>query len=346
MPTCAKNVLRIFQEIPRSVERSLGAKLAESANEMTKQRRWVCGTSVVLALSSVGCGGRAEQNQTSVPESAGSSGITPASSGGSASSESGGTGSLEVGDTDADKRPNFLVLDAWGGPAGKVSAGVEMTQPGVGPQATCDPPMNEGACQLTACVLGGIGSPSSGYGDFGPISASVGAATETLTYNGVYYLGAAFPESLGTGGIMTFHGGNTAGVPEFNVSAIIPGLGVLTSPLPATDGGTVIVDTSQDLTLTWSPISIGQIRFQVYGGGYNFGNTDALLECSFEGAAGTGVISRTLLSVLKEKAPPGSTSAVLSSELDATTVVGGLTITTHSHQQPAEQVHGFSVTLE
>jgi hypothetical protein len=57
---------------------------------------------------------------------------------------------------------------------------------------------------------------------------------------------------------MTFHGEGGATVPRFDVSATIPALGVITSPVPTTAGGATLVDTTQDLTVTWMPISIGK----------------------------------------------------------------------------------------
>src|SRR5437762_229873 len=82
-----------------------------------------------------------------------------------------------------------------------------------------------GACQLTSCQIGGIGSPSAGYGNFGPMSASVGLTTVPITYTGFGYPTVYFPASitLGTGGIMKFHGGNGASVPVFDISATVPG---------------------------------------------------------------------------------------------------------------------------
>lgn len=250
---------------------------------------------------------------------------------------------------DPDKRPSTLVLDAWGGPPGKVFAQVVNTDPGVDQASACAAPLNDGACRLTACTVGGIGLPARGYGDFGSISASVGAATETLTYNEFGYVPDYFPEqvTLGTGGIMTFHGGNAMGVPEFSVSATIPALAVLSSPSPTADGAAVLIDTSKDLSVSWSPISIGQIRFHLNSVKDQVGGTALALECTFEGAAGAGVVSHTLLSSLKkELSPTASIDAGLDSKLETTTVVDGLTITTLGHQQAATPSHDFSVTLE
>jgi len=300
---------------------------------------------VLLALSSAGCGGHAQQDRAVVLESAGNSGISTENSGG-ASSE-GGTGTLAVGDSDADKRPHTIELDAFGGPPGKVVANVSSGVPG-DEQQGCSTPLTGDACHVTMCPIRGIGLPAAGYGDVGPVSASVGSTTVTLAYNGFGYGTTYFPESvtLAAGGMMTFHGGNVAGVPEFSVSATIPDLAVLTSPVPSADGAAVVIDTSEDLIVNWSPISIGQVRFHLASGGNQIGGTAVTLECSFEGTTGAAVVSRTLLSALKKNSPAGSASAGLTSELEATTVVGGLTITTISHQQPAEPTYDFNVTLE
>ena len=58
---------------------------------------------------------------------------------------------------------------------------------------------------------------------------------------------------------MKFHGGDGTNVPVFDVSATIPDVGIIGSPIPATNGGAVSVDASQDLSITWTPISIGKI---------------------------------------------------------------------------------------
>ncbi len=236
-----------------------------------------------------------------------------------------------------------LLLQAFGGTAGEVAAQVPLLEPGVGQEAKCTAPMAAGACQLTSCTLGGIGSPGRGFGDFGPISASVGTTTVALTYDGTGYPTEYFPSSLtlGAGGIMTFRGGSV-----FDVSVTIPGLGVITSPVPAMGGGAAIIDTSQDLTVTWLPISIGQIKFELDGGPRSVGGLAVSVACTFEGASGSGVVPRALLSSLKQMSGTSPTYGSLSSELDTTTVVDGLTIETQSFQSSPTSGHDFDVTLE
>jgi len=180
---------------------------------------------------------------------------------GGAAGISGHGGSSSAGGSPG--RPGSLTLDASGGPSGMVAADVPIVEPGVGPQNACTP-IVAGACRLASCVNGGIGSPRWGYGNFGPISVSAGTTTVVLSYKDVGYPTVYFPSgiTLGEGDTMTFRGdGNGADVPAFNVSATIPGLAVLTSPVPSTTGGAAIIDTSQDLTVTWMPISIGQVSF-------------------------------------------------------------------------------------
>ncbi len=237
---------------------------------------------------------------------------------------------------------------ANGGPAGTVTADVALDESGVGPQETCDGPMNAGACQLTSCRFGGIGSPGSGYGNFGPISVTVGTTTEPLTYDQFGYPTIGFPASiaLGTGGIMTFHGGNGSSIPTFDVSATIPGVAIITSPVPTTDGGTASIDATQDLSVTWSPISIGQVHFSLSGGSSDPGGVETSITCTFAGTSGTGVVSSSLLSTLKAMSGATPTYGDLGSALDVTTVIDGLTIVTHSFQSSASADHGFEVTLQ
>jgi len=58
------------------------------------------------------------------------------------------------------------------------------------------------------------------------------------------------------------------------------------------------------------------------------------------------VVPHTLLSSLKEMPAAGPSYAGLSSEVDATTVVDGFTITTWSHQNSTTPNRDFSVTLQ
>jgi hypothetical protein len=243
-----------------------------------------------------------------------------------------------------------LTLEAYGGPSGDVAADVPLDEPGVGPQVTCTGLMQAGACQLTSCQgVGGIGSPVGGHGNFGPISVSVGTTTVSLTYGGFGYGTVYFPPSiaLATGGKMTFQGGDGVRVPRFDVSAIIPGLAVLTSPVSTTDGGATSIDTSRDLTVTWVPISIGKIHFGFSAGDTFLGDrVEISVACSFEGASGSGVVPQAILSSLKEMSGTKPTYAALTSGLEATTVVDGLTIVTQSYQSSPTTGREFNVTLQ
>jgi hypothetical protein len=225
---------------------------------------------------------------------------------------------------------------------------VPLFEPGVGQERTCADPVVSGACQLISCQLGGVGSPGGGYGNFGPMSATVGSTTVPITYNGDGYGTVYFPSPivLGTGGTMAFHGGNGANVPMFDVSATIPGLPVITSPVSTTDGGAPTIDTSQDLSVTWLPIAIGQIQFGLSGGSQSTNGTAVSIACAFEGSSGSDVVSRSLLSSFKEMSGAGATYALLTSELDATTVVDGLTIVMQSFQSSPTTGRSFSVTLQ
>ena len=58
------------------------------------------------------------------------------------------------------------------------------------------------------------------------------------------------------------------------------------------------------------------------------------------------MVPHLLLSSLKTMSPTAPTYAGLSSELDATTVVNGLTITTQSYQNATTTIPDFNVTLQ
>jgi hypothetical protein len=242
-----------------------------------------------------------------------------------------------------------LTLQASGGPSGSVVAQVPSNEPDVGQQATCGAPVNAGACQLISCQFGAVDGPVPGHGDFGPIFATVGSTTMPITYSGTGYGTVDFPASvaLETGGTMRFRGGDGVSVPTFDVAAIIPGVGVITSPAAPTNVGVSAVDTSQDLSVTWQPISIGQIKFQLYTG---MTTPDTFLKtsiaCTFDGAAGAGVISQALVAGLKEMSGANIAWIRLGSELDATMIVGGLTIVTQSLQSPPTPAEDFQVALQ
>ncbi len=239
-----------------------------------------------------------------------------------------------------------LFLLAYGGGSGEVAAVVPIVEAGVGPGETCAAPLDAGACELTACQMGGIGSPSWGDGNFGPISAAVGTTTVALTYDKIGYPTVYFPSSvtLGEGGLMRFRGGDGASVPVFDVSATIPGLAAMTAPAAAADGSAAIVDASRDLSVTWPPISVGQVRFHLTGGAWSIGDVGISVACTYEGSAGSGLVPQTILAALKEMSGANPTYAGMISELDATTVVDGLTIVTQSYQNPP--MHDIEVTLE
>jgi hypothetical protein len=144
---------------------------------------------------------------------------------------------------------------------------------------------------------------------------------------------------------MTFHGGNGADVPTFDVSATIPGLAVITSPVPTTAGGATMIDTSQDLSVSWLPIAIGQIHFGLHGGSSLPGGRAISVACTFEGGSGSGTVPHTLLSSLKAMSDTTPPYGELTSELDEATVVDGLTIATQSYQN-TRTAGRFDVTLQ
>jgi hypothetical protein len=176
----------------------------------------------------------------------------------------------------------------------------------------------------------------------------VGATTVPIPYVGQGYGTTYFPSgvTLGTGGMMTFHGGDGASVPTFDVPVTIPGLAVVTSPLPMTDGGSALIDTSHDLSVTWTPITIGQIHFRVDDNSASVGSVATSVACTFDGSPGSGVVPQALLASLKQMVGTAATYASVTSELDGTTVVGGLTIQTQGYQTSPTTPSSFYVTLQ
>jgi len=241
-----------------------------------------------------------------------------------------------------------LLLQAFGGGSGEVAAQIPQLEAGVGPEETCGAPVVSGACQLTSCQSGGIGSPASGYGDFGPISATVGTTTIPIDYSGIGYPTEYFPAgvTLGEGGIMTFRGGNGGSVPSFDVPLTIPGLAVIMSPVPDVDGGSASIDTSHDLTVTWVPISIGQIEYSLSTNVLAPNHLDVTIACAFDGSSGSGVVPQALLASMKTAAAGDTVYASMQSELQTTTVVGDLTIETQSFQSTTNDSDDYVVTLE
>jgi hypothetical protein len=236
-----------------------------------------------------------------------------------------------------------LILEAYAGPAGEVAADVLDNEPGVGPNDTCGSAVVAGACQLTACSLtGGVGDPGLGYGNYGPILVIVDGAIVPMPYQDEGYPTIGFPSSvaLGTGGKMTFQGQGGTTDPGFDVTATIPGPGVITSP--ALVAAATTIDTAQDLTVTWTPIDIGVIQFSLSSGDEL--SSSVYVACTFDGSAGSGVVSQSLLSMMKTMSGADPTMGSLSSEADTTTVIDGLTITTQAYNPAASG--GFNVTFE
>ena len=89
----------------------------------------------------------------------------------------------DAGEHDADA--GTLVLEAYGGAPGDVAAEAYSIDPGVVAQVeTCGDPVVAGACRLTYCKLGGIDSPGPITSNFGTISVSAGAKTQSMTLAG------------------------------------------------------------------------------------------------------------------------------------------------------------------
>jgi len=295
---------------------------------MMGRSRWVFGLSALLFLSASGCGGKASKYVMGMAD-------------GTAGADDGNAGAAGANNAGP------LYLEAWGGPAGKVAADVPLVDGRVGPQEACDAPLVDGDCQLTTCVSGGIASPAPGGGNFGPITASIDTVTIDLSYDRFGYPTVYFPPAiaLGTGGIMTFRGGGTLGVPPFDVAVTIPGAADLTSPLPAAEGEPAAIDTSKDLSVAWLPISVGQILFNITANDDEGDRKAMHLTCKFDGAAGTGVISSALLAPMKEVSATVRSYASAGSSLEATTTIKGFSIIAHSSQSSTSQ-QSFEVTLQ
>jgi len=195
-----------------------------------------------------------------------------------------------------------LGLLAFGGPSGYVGAQVVAFNASTAAEepSTCSQPKIERTCQLTACKDSSIDTGNSAR-DFGPILVSVGTTTEELTFGRRGYPQAGFDSevTLDAGDQMEFQGEGTAQVPNFDVFVTIPDLAIITSPLPEEDAKVVTIDTTEDLSVGWEPISIGHINFRLLGGPLG-GSTPVLLDCQFEGTDGAAVVPKNLLSSMKE----------------------------------------------
>jgi hypothetical protein len=70
-----------------------------------------------------------------------------------------------------------------------------------------------------------------------------------------------------------------------------------------------------------------------------------VIECAFDGTSGSGLVPQRLLSSLKKMADSTPMEGGLSSELDTTTVVDGLTIVTQGYQSSPTTSSNFDVLL-
>ena len=139
--------------------------------------------------------------------------------------------------SDAGAGPLYL-LATGGVSLGEVAAGVALVELGVGQHQTCTGPLDAGACQLTSCTVGGVGSPNARVRQFRPIPASVGTTTELLTYNFVGYRVLIFPSSI-TLGTWRHDDVPRRETGPASPSSMFPqqfrGLAVIASPVPTTD---------------------------------------------------------------------------------------------------------------
>ena len=156
--------------------------------------------------------------------------------------------------------------------------------------------ITEGACTFFDCAArpapdGGVGTPASA----GAIAITGGSEAVALgVASDGYYDPVVVNAALFAGGeTLTVSATGGAGeVPAFGASLAAPKVAIVTAP--ALPSGDLIVDRSQDLTVSWSNV-ITETLLVTIGGQRQL---PLEVECSFPGSGGTGVVPTSLLARL------------------------------------------------
>ncbi len=162
-------------------------------------------------------------------------------------------------------------------------------------------------CTLTDCSDVPFTGFPQGY-SAGPISVSGGhlAATLMVQYNvGLQNYSAMLPASaVQTGDQFEIEAPGADLVDDFQgMSAKVPANIVLTSPV-APDGGSFVLDESQDLLVTWTGASEGSTTEVMVGTGGAPGQKQIV--CAFPGTSGSGTVPSSLLESFGAPASDGA----------------------------------------
>jgi len=183
---------------------------------------------------------------------------------------------------------------------------------GTGGSGGCTP-HTDGPCAIDVCSGGtsaDAGAPV--YQSAGAITITGGLApngsiTLTPNANGTYKpaYGSA---KLWNGGEMLTVTAVGAMVPMFTQQVTAPGFVTVTAPAFPAQGGTMMINRSQALQLTWTGTSSsGQVTFGIGWNDTQPGGTSGALSCSFAPSSGSGTIPKTSLAYL-----PATTAANVS----------------------------------
>ncbi len=155
--------------------------------------------------------------------------------------------------------------------------------------------ITEGACTFFDCAArpnpdGGVGTPASA----GAIAITGGSQAVALgVASDGYYDPVVIGAKLFAGGeTLTVNAPGAGEVPAFAASLTAPKVAIVTAP--ALPSGDLIVDRSQDLTVSWSNAITETVRVTL--GGER--QLPIEVECRFPGSGGTGVVPASLLARL------------------------------------------------
>jgi hypothetical protein len=201
-----------------------------------------------------------------------------------------------------------------------------------------------GTCAVVDCF-----SASATSDDAGLINANVisGGDSTFLPYEGVSPTGTyptatfAAASDSDPGTAIDFSGLGAIDVPPFDVEVTMPDAATLVSPVISTS---TILDTSADLTLTWSPVAEGDAIFGLAPSN-STGTTPTLL-CFFDGATGSAVVPRADLAQIKAASPRGEAQVSFFAMSRASTTAGDWTVSALAVGGDATTEQSGTVTLE
>lgn len=170
---------------------------------------------------------------------------------------------------------------------------------------------DEGACTLYICDISGTLPNNGPLPTAGSIKVSSSKTSVTIAPGADGSYASKSGQTLFWTGSDTVHvEASGAQIPAFSASTPAPSQLAITAP-PMGPMVTITVDTSKDLTFTWTGTSAGQLNVGVYGHD-DVTHIAGSLNCELDPAAGQGSMPASLLSKIPKK--NGAVNALVTSK--------------------------------